>query len=595
MLYKSNGFIFTGGDILALPDEFLYQLQLANPIETVVGSYVNLKRRGNTFVCLCPFHSEKSASCTIYPDTQSFFCFGCGAGGDTITFIKRIENLEYIEAVKLLAERAGLTVPDNKQDDSIARLKTKILAINRETANFYFKNLTGSPDKTGLKYLADRGLFPQTIRKYGLGYTGNDWDTLRRHMHTLGYSDEELVSAGVCKRNERGDKVFDAFRNRVMFPIIDLRGNIIAFGGRLISGDGPKYLNSSDTYVFKKSRNLFSLNFAKNSPVKRLILAEGYMDVIAINQAGFENVVATLGTALTPEQSRLMSQYAEEVIIAYDSDAPGQTATQKAINLLSTVGVNTRIIHMDGAKDPDEYIKKFGADRFRLLLNKADGAINFELEKCRAGLDLATEIGKVDLLKRSVNVLSQIANPLERDVYISKTAKECEINIEVLRAQVNEKIKMQSGSEKKMTWKALTAQPSFRDELNPEAPAHKRECTAEQFIIAYLIKNPDMAEDISVRLPSDFFVTSLNKKIYISLCEKIKSSDYFNISLLSSEFSVQEMGRITGIAAQNRDKTISEAVIDDCIKTLYEYKNKPVPEDSDEYLLKLQESLKNKK
>ena len=308
---------------MPLPEEFIYQLKLANPIESTIGNYINLLRRGKDYVALCPFHSEKTPSFHVYTDTQSFYCFGCGAGGDVITFTKKIENLEYIETIKLLAQKGGLDVPENDTDNRAANLKKRILEINRETANYYFKQLVSGNDKKGLKYFVDRGLKPETIKKYGLGYAPASWDGLYKHLSKSGYSNEEMIAAGVRTVSRNNNNVYDTFRERVIFPIIDLRGNVIAFGGRTLDNGIPKYLNTGDTPVFKKSRNLFSLNLAKNYPARKMILAEGYMDVISINQAGFENVVATLGTSLTSDQARLMKSYADEVIISYDSDSAG--------------------------------------------------------------------------------------------------------------------------------------------------------------------------------------------------------------------------------------------------------------------------------
>ena len=296
---------------MAFPDQFILELKQNNPIDSVMSSYVGLKRQGRNSVCLCPFHSEKSPSCVVYLDTNSFFCFGCGAGGDVITFIMKIENLDYVEAIKFLADRAGMTMPDDGGNSESSRIKARILEINRTAARFFLDTLTRSPiGEKGRRYFAERQLSAATITKDGLGYAPDDWHGLEIFLRSKGYSEEELVATNLCGRARNGG-LYDQFRDRVMFPIIDLRGNVIAFGGRVIDGEGPKYLNSSDTPVFKKSRNLFSMNFAKKSEEKRLILAEGYMDVIAVNQAGFENVVATLGTALTQEQARLMSQYAE--------------------------------------------------------------------------------------------------------------------------------------------------------------------------------------------------------------------------------------------------------------------------------------------
>ncbi|MDD6826349.1 MAG: DNA primase [Oscillospiraceae bacterium] len=582
---------------MALSDEFIYQLRQSSPIEKVFESYVSIKRNGSTYKCLCPFHSEKTPSCTIYSDTQSFYCFGCGAGGDVISFIMRIENLSYIEAVRLLSDRAGIAVPEYKSNDNTPRIKARTLEINREAAKFFYKNLINGPDKRGLLYFKERKLLPQTIKKYGLGYAPDTWNSLRNHLRSLGYSDEEMITANVCRSSEKG--CYDNFRRRVIFPIFDLRGNVIAFGGRILDGDGPKYLNTSDTPVFKKSRNLFSLNHAKNSSSKKLILAEGYMDVIAINQAGFENVVATLGTSLTPEQARLMSQYASEVIIAYDSDYAGQEATQKAINLLSAAGVTTRIIKMTDAKDPDEFIKKFGSTRFKLLLESSGDAISFELEKCKNGLDLSAETDRYTFLRKIVNVISSLEDPLLRDVYISKISRESETNIDVLRAQIDDRIKNKNNIKKKKEWKSIEQKLNARDDINPDAAKYVAQSRAEEFIILYLIKNPDKLDDILSKISADEFVTDFNKKVFTAVSEVISSSSDFSLSMLSENFSVAEMGKISGIEAKNREITITDVGLHDCIQVLKDFKTNLVytkkTDMSDDDLRAFQLQMQNKK
>lgn len=582
---------------MALSEDFIYQLRLGNPIEDVFSSYTSLKRHGATSKCLCPFHSEKTPSCTVYNDTQSFYCFGCGAGGDVISFIKRIENLSYIEAVRFLAERAGLTMPEYNSNDDSARIKARTFEINRETAKFYFKNLLSGSDKRGLAYFKERKLLPQTIKKYGLGYAPDQWHALRDHLRSLGFRDEEMITADVCKQSAKG--CYDNFRGRVIFPIIDLRGNVIAFGGRKIDGDGPKYVNSADTPVFKKSRNLFSLNHAKGSASKKLILAEGYMDVISINQAGFENVVATLGTALTPEQARLMSQYASEVIISYDSDAAGQAATQKAINLLSAAGVNTKIIKLKDAKDPDEYIKKFGSTRFKLLLEESDDAIVFELEKCKSDLNLSEESDKYTYLKRTVGVLASLDDSLLRDVYISKISRESDININVLYEQIDHAIKSKRNIQQKLEWESTKRSISQRDEINPEAAKYTSQSRAEEFIILYLIKNQDKLTEVLSMISPDDFVTQFNRKVFESVTGAITGSSEFSLSLLSDTFTDAEMGRISGIEAKNREIKINDQTLKDCIRVLKNFKKSFVynkeTDLSDDDLRTLQMQMKNKK
>lgn len=560
---------------MALPDSFLLELKQNNQIDSLMSSYTNLIRRGRNYVCLCPFHSEKTPSCTVYPENQSFYCYGCGAGGDVITFAMKIENLSYIEAVKFLADRAGMQMPDDEKGSQIARVKARVLEINRIAARYFYDTLTRSPlGEKGRRYFAERQLLPATINKYGLGYAPDDWHGLQNYMRSKGYTDDELITANLCMRSQNGN-VFDFFRDRVMFPIIDLRGNVIAFGGRIIDGSGPKYLNSSDTPVFKKSRNLFSLNFAKKSEEKRLILAEGYMDVISINQAGFENVVATLGTALTQEQARLMKQYADEIIISYDSDGAGQAATHKAINLLSEAGAETRIIKMEGAKDPDEYIKKFGALRFKQLIDRSDGAIDFELNKCKNGLDIESQQGKITYLKRCVKLLADISSPIEREVYISKLASENGVNREVLTQQVNGTIRKSINTALKTERQEITSFSKQR-RANPEGAAHPGEYKAEKGIIAYLTANPDDLGYIESKIDSGYFVTDFNRKVFEKITEKLKNTVDFDVMSLQSEFSADEMGKITEIIVNNRNVDINRSAVDDYIKILSDYKDKNV-------------------
>ncbi len=552
---------------MPLPEDFILNLKQNNPIESVMASYVSLKRSSRDYVCLCPFHSEKSPSCHVHVGRQFFHCFGCGAGGDVITFIMKAESLEYIEAVKFLAERAGMAMPDEAKNNDMSKLKARILEMNRMAARYYNNILM--KDKAGEKgrlYFSSRQLMPKTLVKYGLGYAPDSWRGLTDHLKSEGFTEREIVIANLARESQKGG-VYDSFRDRVMFPIIDLRGNVVAFGGRILDGEGPKYLNSSETPVFHKSNNLFSLNFAKRSEEKRLILAEGYMDVIAINQAGFENVVATLGTALTPEQARIMSRYAEEVVIAYDSDGAGQNATHKAINLLGEAGVRTRIIKMEGAKDPDEYIKKFGALRFKQLLDNSDGAINFELDKCRAGTDLNSDTGRVEYLKRCVDVLAAINSPIERSVYVSKVAKEQGISREALESQIEMNLKKKQRSVKKQEWTDIRTF-SDRRKSDPQAMAYPKEYKAEQGIIAYLSMHPDSFEDISSRLSEEYFVTDFNRKVYHKMSEHLKNSQNFNILSLQSEFSADEMGKITEILSRSREIDINKAAADDFIRIL---------------------------
>lgn len=554
-----------------LPEDFIYRLKQANPIDEVMRSYVKLTRAGSLLKCCCPFHSEKTPSCVVYANVQDphFYCFGCHVGGDVITFIREIENLGYMDAIRMLADRAGLTIPETDENHAESDLRNRVLELNRAAARFYYQALTGS-DKRGLIYLANRALKPETIKKYGLGFAGDSFYALTNAMRKQGFTEEELLAANLCGRSNKTGKLYDRFRNRVMFPIFDLRGSVIAFGGRTIEPGGePKYLNSSDTVAFKKGRNLFSMNFAKKSHSKRLILAEGYMDVIAINQGGFENVVASLGTALTPDQCRLMRQYAEEVIISYDSDAAGQNATLKAINLLRDVGLRPRILHIEGAKDPDEYIKKYGSDHFRHLLDNAEDALTFELNRCKTDVNLNEGDGTVTALHRAVSVLAGIENDLDRSVYLSRTAKEYDVSVNLLEAQVEQEIRKRRKQEKVQNRTALMRSPDVKDPVNPDANGNQAGAKAEEMILCYLMRNPDSLEKIEAQIAPEDFVTSLNRRIYTYYLAHVKAGEMPSISMFDSEeFTPQEIGHIAGIEAKHHDLTVTEQSVADCIRLL---------------------------
>ena len=555
---------------MAFPEQFISELKFKNPIDSIMSSYVHLQRKGRLQACCCPFHSEKTASCFVYTDTSSFYCFGCGAGGDVITFIMKIESLDYVEAVKFLADKAGMTMPeDNSADTRTAYLKSRVLEMNRTAARFYHDILVRSPEgEKGRRYFAERKLLPDTIVKYGLGFAPNGWDALTKYMRSKGYGEDELVTANLCERSRKGG-IYDRFRDRAMFPIIDLRGNVIGFGGRTIEGgvNTAKYLNTSDTPVFKKSRNLFSMNFAKKSKERRLILAEGYMDVISINQAGFENVVASLGTALTSEQARLMARYADEVIIAYDSDEAGQKAAHKAINMFSEIDLKTRVINMEGAKDPDEYIKKFGSIRFGKLIERSPSALDFELARCRDGLDMGTPEGRVEYLKRAVQRLSGTASPIEREVYAGRLADETSVSKEMILRQIGGVIKKKAAQEEKWEWNEMyPAAGTFRND--PEVIGHENEYKAERAVIAYLAAFPEEAGNVLSKLPPECFVTGFHKKVYEKIAKMANNTGFYDILSLQSEFTADEMGKITEIAVNRNDVNINKTTIDDFINIL---------------------------
>ncbi len=559
-----------------MPSElFIQQLKQYSDIEQIVSSYVPLKKKGRYLTGLCPFHSEKTPSFFVYPQTQSFYCFGCGAGGDVITFIRRIENLEYMEAVRMLADRCGLQVPDDAENDQRSHLKRRVLEINRETARFYFDALMSPQGKEAYNYLIRRGRDRKTIRHFGLGYSPKGWDELIRHLKSKGFSEEEMLEANVAMRGRRG-KAFDRFRNRVMFPIIDLRGNVIAFGGRALEGDdGAKYLNSSDTIAFKKSRNLFALNFAKVSKRPGLILAEGYMDVIALHQAGFDNAVATLGTSLTDEQARLISQYADKVVLAYDSDGPGQAATKRAINIFDEVGVKVSVLSMTGAKDPDEFIQKFGAERFSMLLDGSRGALDFELSKLRAQFDTGTPEGKVGFLKEACRLFAGVRNPVEREVYITQTANELQIAPQAIKAQIQNLDKQDYYRDRSRQRKDMNLyignMAAAKDDL--QRRTHLRYAMAEEGILYCLLKNPDFYRQIAQKIGPQDFVTDQNRALYQALAERLEQGQPIEMFDLSSSLSPEAMGRVSAILASAPTQRCDEAALEDYINRLLEHRS----------------------
>ncbi|MDE5737085.1 MAG: DNA primase, partial [Oscillospiraceae bacterium] len=483
------------------------------PIADIFQKYNHFRQQGKNYICCCPFHSEKTPSCVIYPDLYLFYCPNCGVGGDVITYLQITENLSYTDAVNTLAQRLNLNISSKTNVPETKLQREKCYKINRETANFYYQNLLCGRDKRGLQYFMKRHLSPQTIKKYGLGFAPDDWHALQNYLHQKGYSDEELILAGVCRKSEKGN-IYDNFRNRVIFPIVNTVGNVIGFGGRVLDDSKPKYLNTSNTPVFDKGNHLFSLHFAQNSSSEPLILAEGYMDVIAMNQAGFENVVATLGTAITPQQARLIARYTKEVVIAYDSDFAGQNATQKALKHFHDVGLPARVLHIKNAKDPDEFIKTYGSEKFRILIQNAQDAIDFYLDRCKTNLDLQTEQGKKIMLQRSMQVLAEIQNAFIRKNYIQKIATELEISFEILKMQVDRMIGKQAKNDRKKKFQEVKNQSWQKDEINPLASQFVNASKSEEILLAYLMLFPENAEIIFHQLLPEDFITDFHKKIY---------------------------------------------------------------------------------
>lgn len=563
---------------MRLSDSFLEQLRANTDIESVISPYVNLRRRGKNLVGLCPFHNEKTPSFTVYPENGSFYCFGCGVGGDVITFVRRMENLDYMEAVKQLADRAGMALPEDGYDDTLAKKRTALLAANRAAAKFFHSQLFTDRGRHALNYFLDRRLTMETIRHFGLGFAPDDWRALKNHLNEQGFDDILLESANLLRRSDKNGKVsyYDNFRNRVMFPIIDPRGNVIAFGGRVLDDSKPKYINTSDTLVYKKSNGVFALNFAKNGNDGKLIIAEGYMDVIALHQAGFTNAVACLGTALTKEQANLLSRYADEIILSYDADEAGQKATARALGIFGTTGMEIKVLRLTGGKDPDEIIKKYGAQRFRDIINGAANDTEYRLLRARQGIDLSTDDGKVKYLSAATEVLAGIPSPVEVDVYASRLANELGVDKLAIESQVKYKregLRKRRMAQREQDQKRLLI--NGQNTKNPERSQHLRAAKAEETLIASLMRNPDFYNKLKDGLSADYFVTALNRRIFSVVLSRLDEGGNTEPYFLSSEFTPDEMDEVERIfrSAAQLSNTVEECA--DCIKILKEEKNKP--------------------
>lgn len=550
---------------MALSDSFLQELKMKTDIEDVISTYVTLKRRGATLVGLCPFHNEKTPSFTVYPATQSFYCFGCGAGGDAITFLKKIENLDYLDAVKTLAQRAGLQMPQEGFDDSLSKRRRRILEMNREAARFYHSVLLSPEGKVGYDYYIGRALSAATINHFGLGFAPNQWDALLKHMRAKGYQPAELVDAGLARKGQKG--YYDNFRNRVMTPIIDVRGNVIAFGGRVLDDSKPKYINTGDTLVYKKTNELFALNFAKDSKEDALILCEGYMDVIAMHQAGFTNAVAGCGTALTTEQVRLISRYAKEVILTYDADEAGQKALQKAMTLFDQTDVKVRIPALVGGKDPDEIIRTYGRDKFKGMLEGASNETEFRLLALRRQYNLATTQGKIDFIGGALQILATLP-PVEQDLYVSRLSEELGVERQNMKVQLQDLVARQGNRREKREFKRIVQEnmrKTARETMATDASLCK--LRAEDRLISLLLRYPDCS-----RLCKDFdpqwLTPGFAQRVFTLILQRLENGDGTELMDLRDRLTDDEMGRLSGIIARGGESADAKQEFSDCLQTI---------------------------
>lgn len=566
---------------MALPQEFLLELKMRNDIEGVLSPYVALKRRGRNLVGLCPFHNEKTPSFTVYPENGSYYCFGCGQGGDIISFTMRAENLDYIDAVKRLADRAGLKIPENDLDDAEQKLRNGIYEANREAARFYHAQLMSPKGKKCLEYFLGRGLSMKTIKHFGLGYAPDEWRALYVYLREKGFSHKVIEAADLIAKSEKTDKdgrnyFYDRFRNRAMFPIINVHGKVIAFGGRAMPGQekqGGKYINSSDTPVYKKSRNMYGINFAKKFCQERAILVEGNLDVIALHQAGFENTVAALGTSFTEEQAKLLGRYTKEVLVVMDADEAGEKATDRAMKILDSVGVEAKIIRLPECKDPDEYIKKNGGPKFAALIDGAISDIDYRLYIAAKGIDLGADDGKLQYLKKACEVLAQLDDPIAVDLYAGRLSEKYGVSKQVLSANTKEMIERRRKERTKKELGALISTDQ-KNTVNPQKQQYRRAVGAEETVIAILIKHPNLFEATYSTLKPEDMVTDFSRKLYSRLADIYIGGSTFDLILLGDGFSPDEVGYVSKLLTASAGKADAERELADALKVISEEKEK---------------------
>ena len=538
-----------------IPHEYIEELTRRTDITELIGSYVQLKRKGRLYGGLCPFHSEKSPSFYVYPDTQSFYCFGCGAGGDAITFTKKINSIDYPEAVKLLAARAGM--PEPEEDDKTGRMRSRILSMNKEAARFFHAclNSTVEEARQARAYWRRRGLDDKTIVRFGLGYAPNDGQALYQFLRDKGYNQQELDASGLFKRSQSG-RIYCLFWKRVMTPIFDLRGNIIAFGGRVLDDSKPKYVNSPETLVYHKSDTVFALQIAKKSASRRFVLCEGYMDVISMQQAGIDTAVCACGTALTPDQVKLISQYAEEVILSYDSDEAGQKATLRSLELFRNSPVKVGVLQIPGAKDPDEYIKKYGPERFKALLDGVGNALDFRLKRLRDKYDLSQDAQRLEYVSDAIDLLAQSPNATEREVYAGRLAEETNISKTAILDQLNNAVKKGS-SKRRWTENQARLRSGEMDQTRVPYELGGAQAlgvaNAEQRLLAAILREPGYLDQVRTQLPPEKILLPRQREIYNAMLQCREQGIELSLSTLQAFVSDEALNELSSFAAKYSD------------------------------------------
>ena len=538
-----------------IPHEYIEELTRRTDIVDVVGNYVQLKRKGRLYGGLCPFHSEKTPSFYVYPDTQSFYCFGCGVGGDVIHFVRRINSIDYTEAVKMLAARAGM--PEPQEDDKTGRLRSRILSMNKEAARYFHAclNSTVEEARQARAYWRRRGLDDKTIVRFGLGYAPDDGQGLYQYLRDKGYNQQELDASGLFKRSQSG-RIYCLFWKRVMTPIFDLRGNIIAFGGRVMDDSKPKYVNSPETLVYHKSETVFALQIAKRSASRRYVLCEGYMDVISMQQAGIDTAVCACGTALTPQQVRLISEYADEVILSYDSDEAGQKATLRSLELFRNSPVKVGVLQIPGAKDPDEYIKKYGAERFKALLDGVGNALDFRLKRLRDQYDLSQDAQRLEYVKDAVEMLAERSNPTEQEVYAGRIAEETNISKAAIMAQLGTAAK-KAGYKRRRAENMERLRSGEMNQINVPMNAGGSQAlgiaSAQQRLLAAMLREPSYIDMAQGKVSAEQFVLPVDKELFSALVQCRQRGMEISLSALRTCVSEEAMNELARLAAQYSD------------------------------------------
>ena len=552
---------------MAIPDRFLDELIARTDIVDLVSESVRLTKKGRNYWGLCPFHSEKTPSFSVSADKQIYKCFGCGKGGGAINFVMELDNLPFRDAVALLAKRAGLEVPDSGYSAGAKERREKLLTINKQAARTFHRWLYAPEGAEGLAYLQRRGLSRRTLTSFGLGFAPNRWDALIQELGQQGYDKRDLLDAGLAVSNQDG-RIYDRFRNRVMFPIIDIRGEVIGFGGRVMDDSTPKYLNSPDTPVYNKSRNVFALNIAKKSKAGRGILTEGYMDTISLHQAGFDSAVASLGTSLTPEHAQLLSRYFPEPIIAYDGDGAGVSAAQRAIPLLERAGMKVRVLRVTGAKDPDEFIKQFGRDAFLRLLDQSENQVDYRLEQIRKKYDLSDDSQKVGFLQEAALLLSSLPSAVEREIYGRHAAETAGVSPEAVAQEVKKAFqrrlrKEQKQQERRDLTPAIQLQPKSRG-LRYE---NIRSARAEEGVLRLLLLDPSLHRELTQLRPEEFSSPLLGKA-YALLRRRAEEGLSTQLSLLAGELTGEEMDHLTQVASSPESMANSRQSLADYIAVI---------------------------